>query len=153
VSAKSTGGPVRNPTGSCLCGTVKFEVRLPSKFCAHCHCNNCRRAHGAAFVTWVGFPKDQVEVLAGGDSLKRYLTDTQAIRSFCNNCGSTLFFESPRWAGELHVVRANIDGEIDREPSGHCYVDHRASWWQITDSLPRYGGKTGVEPKEPEDAT
>ena len=34
--------------GSCLCGAVRFEVTLPSKFCAHCHCGNCRKAHGAA---------------------------------------------------------------------------------------------------------
>ena len=136
-------------TGSCLCGTVKFEVRLPSKFCAHCHCSNCRRAHGAAFVTWAGFPEEQVKTTSGMDTLQRYLTDTGATRSFCGNCGSTLFFESPRWAGEVHVARANIKGEIDRAPAGHYYVDHRASWWTIEDSLPRHGGDTGVETKDP----
>ena len=140
-------------TGSCLCGTVQFELRLPSKFCAHCHCSNCRRAHGAAFVTWTGFPEVQVRTVSGMDTLHRYLTDTGATRSFCSKCGSTLFFESPRWAGEIHVTRANIKGEIDRAPSGHYYVDHCASWWTITDALPQHGGHTGVEPKDSKDAT
>ncbi len=135
-------------TGSCLCGAVEFEVRLPSKFCAHCHCSNCRRAHGAAFVTWVGFSREQVKTISGVDSLHRYLTDTGATRSFCSRCGSTLFFESPRWAGEVHVTRASIKGEIDQAPSSHFYVDHRASWWTITDSLPQHGGETGDEPKD-----
>jgi hypothetical protein len=114
--------------GSCLCGVLEFEIRLPSRFCAHCHCSNCRRAHGAAFVTWVGFQKEQVKVIAGRDLIHRYLTDTGAVRSFCGRCGSTVFYEGPRWPGELHVARANINGEIDRVPSGHYYVDHRASW-------------------------
>jgi hypothetical protein len=139
--------------GSCLCGTLKFEIRLPSEFCAHCHCSNCRRAHGATFVTWVGFQKKQVKVTSGLDCLHRYLTDTGAVRSFCGQCGSTVFYEGPRWPGELHVARANIRGEIDRAPTGHYYVDHRASWWTITDALPQYGGETGVEKKASQQAT
>jgi len=104
-------------------------------------------------VTWVGFPKEQLVMLSGVDLLRRYSTDTRAVRSFCGKCGSTLFFESPRWPGESHVARANIKGEIDREPAGHFYVDHRASWWTIDDTLPRYGGETGAEPKGPQNNT
>lgn len=134
-------------TGSCLCGAVQFSCRLPSLFCAHCHCNNCRRAHGAAFVTWVGFPEDKVEVTAGQELLEAFQTDTQATRSFCKTCGSTLFYRGPRWENELHVVRANLHGELDREPGAEVYVDHKASWWQILGSLPLRGGETGVEPR------
>ena len=38
--------------GGCLCGAVRFSLELPSKWCAHCHCSMCRRAHGAGYVTW-----------------------------------------------------------------------------------------------------
>ncbi len=130
--------------GSCLCGAVSFELALPSKFCAHCHCSNCRRAHGAAFVTYVGFRQDQLQ-LSGADRLTRYLTETGATRSFCNRCGSTLFYEGPRWEGDVHVVLANIEDQIDRPPGAHVYVDHRAPWCEILDELPRYGGETGTE--------
>ena len=39
-------------SGKCLCGAVRFRMRFPSKWVAHCHCTMCRRAHGAAFVTF-----------------------------------------------------------------------------------------------------
>jgi len=133
--------------GACLCGAVQIEMTLPSKFCGHCHCSNCRRAHGAAFVTWVGFDKSQFRVAAGEKHLAHYHTDTDATRSFCNVCGSTLLYQSPRWPDDVHVVRANIQGEIDNAPAAHFYVDHQADWWEIADSLPQFGGKTGVEPK------
>jgi hypothetical protein len=42
--------------GACLCGAVQFELQLPATWVAHCHCTMCRRAHGAAFVTWVSVP-------------------------------------------------------------------------------------------------
>jgi hypothetical protein len=134
--------------GACLCGAVQFEVTMPSKFCAHCHCSNCRRAHGAAFVTWAGFAAGQFEIVAGAEHLTRYRTDTDATRSFCAICGSTLTYEGPRWEGEVHVARANIEGDIDRAPGANVYVDHRASWWEISDGLPRFGGESGVEPKD-----
>jgi len=131
--------------GSCYCGSVTFEADLPSRFCANCHCDNCRRAHGAAFVTWVGFHADQVTIR--GNTLECYITDTDAVRSFCSKCGTTLFYEGPRWENEIHIVRSNIDGEIDRAVASHVYVDHKASWLEITDDLPRYGGKSGTELK------
>lgn len=133
--------------GSCLCRAVRFAVRLPSRFCAHCHCPDCRRAHGAAFVTWAGFREEQVRILAGKDFLTRHLTDTGATRSFCKRCGSTLFYEGPRWPGEVHVALANLEAPIDRAPSAHVYVDDRAAWWHITDALPQYGGESGMEAK------
>jgi hypothetical protein len=133
--------------GSCLCKTVRFEVTLPSRFCAHCHCQNCRRAHGAAFVTWVGFQTAQLSVTAGEDELARYATDTGATRSFCGRCGTPLFYEGPRWPGEVHVARAAIDGEIDKLPRAHVYVDHKAPWFEIGDCLDQYGGTTGMERK------
>ena len=134
--------------GSCLCGRVRFKVTPPSRFCAHCHCQNCRRAHGAAFVTWAGFEESQVHVTAGEERLQHYRTDTDATRSFCRDCGSTLFYRGPRWQGEIHVALANLDGEIDRRPGSNVYVDHRAPWWKIEDDLPQYGGTTGVEHKD-----
>lgn len=136
--------------GSCYCGAVRFRLTLPSRFCASCHCVNCRRAHGAAFVTWAGFRRDQLELVEGEERLVRYRTETEAVRSFCGTCGSTLFYEGPRWEGEVHVARANIEGEIDRPASGHVYVDQKASWWEISDDQPRFGGTTGMERKDPE---
>ena len=139
---------VQAVAGACLCGEVRFEVTPPSLWCAHCHCSNCRRAHGAAFVTYAGFPGDRFQVTSGAESLVRYLTETGATRSFCNLCGSTLTYESPRWPGEVHVVLANLEGPIDRAPGSHVYVDDKAPWWEIHDSLPQRGGETGLEPKK-----
>ena len=132
--------------GSCLCGAVRFELDFPSKFVCHCHCNNCRRAHGAAFVTWAGFPEAQMRILAGAELLSHYLTDTQATRSFCSRCGSTLFYRSPRWPDKVDVAVANVEGELDGAPSGHVYADRAPRWSPILDELPRYGGETGMVP-------
>jgi hypothetical protein len=133
-------------SGSCFCGAVQFEVTLPTLVCVHCHCSMCRRVHGAAFVTWFTLPKAQCRVTAGEGELVRYPSSEHARRSFCGRCGSALFFESSERADQVDLPLANMHGAIDRAPQLHIFFDDRAEWVEVGDSLPRLGGKTGVEP-------
>ncbi len=41
-------------SGACMCGAVRYRAEGPALFHCHCHCRWCRKAHGAAFVTWTG---------------------------------------------------------------------------------------------------
>jgi hypothetical protein len=132
--------------GGCLCGAVRFAIQTPTKWCAHCHCSMCRRAHGAALVTWVGVDASQFQLLSGEKELRKYPSSPAAVRSFCSVCGSPLFFESKRWAGEVHVARAAIPGEVDRDATAHVFYSDRADWFVVTDDVPRKGGPTGTEP-------
>jgi hypothetical protein len=131
--------------GGCFCGAVRYEVRIPSKWCSHCHCSMCRRAHGAAFVTWFGVETARFQVIAGEDQLKRYASSAEASRSFCSLCGTTMFFESSQWPGEVHITLASLEGTLDRTPRAHVFYSDRADWLEIHDDLPKRGGATGVE--------
>lgn len=122
--------------GSCLCGAVEFSYTAPSLWSAHCHCTLCQRAHGAAVVTWVGVPEEQFQ-LRSDKTLKWHGSSEDAERGFCSECGSTLFFCSARWPGEMHIARANLFGEIDREPSAHVYWSGHVHWLTLGDELPR----------------
>ena len=125
--------------GGCLCGDVRFNATLPSKWVAHCHCTLCRRAHGAAFVTWVGMDATRCAIEDPWSRLQWYESSAGAERGFCSHCGSMLFFRSERWAGELHIARAQVVGEVDRAPQAHVYWDTHVEWVQIDerDGLPR----------------
>ncbi len=134
--------------GACLCGTVRFTVTLPSKWCAHCHCSMCRRAHGAPYVTWLGVERSQLHIESGEDQLGRHRSSPAASRSFCRHCGSPLFFESARWAQEVHIARAAIEAEIDRLPQAHVFFSDKAAWLDLhrEATVPKRGGASGTEP-------
>jgi hypothetical protein len=132
--------------GSCHCGAVKFTLRFPTKFFAHCHCDDCRRAHGAPVVSWVGIPEDQFVIEQGTDDLVRYDSSAAAWRQFCRHCGTTLTFAGDRWPGEIHIAAANLEGPVDREPQAHVYFDRSPDWFEVGDELPRLGGESGVQP-------
>ena len=123
--------------GHCLCGSVRFSVRQPTIFCAHCHCRFCRMAHGAAFVTWVGVPEQQFTLAAGTELLSWYQSSIQSRRGFCSKCGSTMFYTSNVSPGEIHIARPYIDGDIGHDPEAHVFFDQRVHWITVSDSLPR----------------
>jgi hypothetical protein len=131
--------------GMCFCGRVRFELRMPTLFHVHCHCTMCRRAHGAGYVTWIRLAKEQLGFLSGEEALTRYRSSERAIRSFCSHCGSTLFFETTESPETVDVVRANIEGAIDRDPQLHVYFDDRVDWIEVSDKLPRIGDPAEFE--------
>jgi hypothetical protein len=126
--------------GGCLCGAVRFTAELPSKWCAHCHCKMCRRAHGAGYVTWVGFESTQFNLEAGDDLLQWYESSSGARRGFCKTCGSTMLFESARWPGETHIALGCIEDPIDREPQANVFFDSHVNWMPINEALKIFSG-------------
>src|SRR6185295_4026053 len=51
TKAVSLGKPA---AGQCLCGKVAFEIDVPARWAWHDHSLSSRRAHGAAYATYVG---------------------------------------------------------------------------------------------------
>ena len=125
--------------GSCSCGEVRFSTRTPSLFCGHCHCTMCRRNHGAGYVTWLIAARDRFSIDTGETALIRYPSSDHGTRSFCGRCGSSLFFASTEAPETIDVVRANLTGDLDREPQLHIYFDDRVDWIHVADDLPRIG--------------
>lgn len=128
-------------TGACLCGELRFTLAPPSKWVAHCHCTMCRRAHGAGVVTWLGIDAARSRIDDPAGRLQWYASSPGAARGFCSHCGSTLFFRSERWPGELHVVVANLETPPDRAPQVHVFWAAHVDWLRLDpdDGLPRKG--------------
>jgi hypothetical protein len=134
--------------GSCICGAIKFVVELPALWCINCHCFFCRRAHGAAFVTWFGVPSKSFR-LGGREHLKWWYGPEESKRGFCGDCGSNLIFLSAKWPDEVHVTLGSIVTEVDLSPTAHIFWDHHVGWYPFEDSLPRLGGERGFDLVEP----
>lgn len=118
--------------GQCLCGAVKYEVEPPLGESAHCHCEYCRRAHGAAFVTWVAVPAARFK-MNGGETLRWYRSSAQAERGFCSRCGCPLFYRSSLTPEEIDVTRASFTDDPGVTPRYHCFVDQKAEWVTLPD--------------------
>jgi hypothetical protein len=100
----------------------------------------CRKTHGAGYVTWVGFESGQVNLTRGEDRLEWFDSSAGAQRGFCKTCGSSLFFRSERWEGELHIAMGCLDEAIDRQPQANVFFDTHVDWMPIDETLKKLGG-------------
>ncbi len=118
-------------SGSCLCGKITFEFDFPSLWCAHCYCSLCRKAHGAGLVTWIGVPELQFRLTSDSATLRSFASSAQATREFCSSCGSSLFFRSGKWPGEVHIALACLDTPADRHPQTNVFTDNHVPWLEL----------------------
>jgi hypothetical protein len=134
------GGPrksVATAKGSCLCGTVKYELDGPFEVMSHCHCSMCRKHHGAAFATFVTVPLSSFRWVAGEDALSTYQSSAYGKRTFCSKCGSVMPVVEAD-TGIAFCPAGNLDGELGIQPQSHRFVGSKASWHTITDTLPQH---------------
>ena len=122
--------------GSCLCGSVAFEVTDQIEL-RNCHCSRCRKARGAAYAVNLFAPAGSFRWLRGEDLVVNYrLPNARFGNSFCRICGSPM----PRALPIRDVVLIPA-GSLDDDPkirtSSHIFVESKAPWHEITDDLPQ----------------
>jgi hypothetical protein len=118
-------------TGGCLCGEVRYRAYGEALWVVHCHCRWCQRVSGAAFLTYVGFPTEDLDWTAGAPAI--YRSSEGVARGFCARCAGSL--DDP-------------DGILPQE---HIFTDHKRAWLHLDDGLPRHRrfppGYEDLEPK------
>ena len=131
--------------GSCLCGGVKFELSRPPSSMASCHCSMCRKAHGAAFATYVQVDRNALSFKSGAELVRRYHSSPPIHRSFCSTCGSNLTFEYEGMPDTFWLCAGSLDDDPGIRPSSHVFVGSKAPWHEITDSLPQHETYRGAQ--------
>src|SRR6201996_5923209 len=106
--------PVKNVAvihGSCLCGSVRYDINGPFEVMSHCQCSMCRKNHGAAFATFVSVPLSGFRWVAGENQISTFQSSNYGKRNFCSKCGSiTPVVESD--TGVVFCPAGNFDGEL-----------------------------------------
>ena len=127
--------------GSCLCGAVQFEVEHVTGPFELCHCKRCRKASGSAFAAGLRTRRDHFHLLKGRELAQTYQAPIRESpppyrACFCSRCGSPLpdiTSDSP-W---LEIPAGLLDNDPNLRPDKHIFVEAKAAWFAITDSLPQ----------------
>lgn len=124
-------------TGHCHCGAIRFSVSGAPENVALCHCDDCRRAAGAPMVAWAGFEETQLTLLQGTPKVRN--SSGTAMRSFCGDCGTGLFYRNePILPGKVEVQVAAFDDPAAFPPEGHIQAAERLPWMEHAHALPAY---------------
>jgi hypothetical protein len=122
--------------GSCLCGSIRFEVAGEFERFYLCHCEYCRKDTGSAHASNLFASTGKLIWLSGQEKIKQFtLPGTRHSRAFCLECGSAL--PSAQMGGSLVVVPAgSLDSEVSLRPTAHIFVSSRAKWDEAPECIP-----------------
>ncbi len=126
--------------GSCLCGTVRYEIQGAPVIMYYCHCGTCRKATGSAFASNVIVPSEGFSIVAGRERLTSFESSPNKRRWFCAGCGSPIYSQADATAFVVSVRAGTLDDDPVLRPSVHSYVADKAPWLEITDGLPQKPG-------------
>ena len=131
--------------GSCLCGKVKFTLSGKINDIVYCHCSQCRKAQGSAFATNANVDKKSFHFIQGEDNLTAYAYSAEQKKYFCKSCGSPVMSKNTNHPETIRIRLGTIESEITERPQAHIFVDSKANWEEVCDSLPQYAEyKTNV---------
>ncbi len=124
------------PSGSCLCGAVRFDVSGPLPPPDACHCTKCRKWSGHFFAS-SDVPRTALTV-HGGENITWHRSSEKVRRGFCATCGSSLFFDPVVPTDWIGVALGAIDGATDTHIAVHIFVADKGDYYEIGDGVPQH---------------
>jgi hypothetical protein len=109
---------MKQSSGGCLCGAVRFAVVGEPRRVGICHCQDCRRTSGTAFSFFGVWNRASYE---GRGELATFNG-----RSFCPKCGSRVVHLRE---DEAEIMLGSLDeAPTDFRPSYEIWVPRREHW-------------------------
>jgi hypothetical protein len=126
--------------GSCLCGAVAYEATGEPLIMQSCHCQRCRRVRGAAHGTNIFYKIPQFRWTRGDDLVAEYKLPEARFytAAFCRQCAGSLPKVAPE-RGLVVIPAGSLDTDPSVRPQRHVFTNYKASWFEITDTLPQFG--------------
>jgi len=127
-----------NVTGSCLCGTVKYEIENSFERFYLCHCSQCQKISGSDHVSNLFGKPDSLRWLSGEVKIKRFeYPDRGFTNAFCSDCGCGVPYLNQ--SKTAIVVRAGtLDAEPEFQSSSKIFHAERPDWSEKTETSQIY---------------
>jgi hypothetical protein len=126
--------------GGCACGQVRYRLTSDPLFIHCCHCLNCQRQTGSAFVINLLIEADRVEQLGRAPQAVDVPRDDGSTQQIfrCPTCRVAVYSEYGR--PEVRFVRAGtLDEPRDVTPDVHIFTKSKVGWVTLPESVPAVG--------------
>ncbi len=141
-------------TGGCLCGAVRYESAGDPIFSLQCHCRDCQRSSGTAYIAAMRVPASGFRITQGAP--KRYVGKADSgnaiTRAFCGDCGSPLYVQVATRPDIVGLRVGTLDDPSEFRPEADIFVKSAQPWEHLNPDLPKYDTYPPGQSYRPEDA-
>jgi len=121
---------VTKHTGSCHCGTIRFEVEVDASSGSRCNCSICTKLNPTGAMVKPG----AFRLLEGREALGEYRWGAKiSTRFFCKRCGVYCYGSGhlAELGGDFVSVNLNCLDDIDPAAIKIAHWDGRHNNWQV----------------------
>jgi hypothetical protein len=129
----------RQLKGGCACGAVRYRLSSRPLFVHCCHCLNCQRQTGSAFVINLLIEAEGVEILAAAPQPVDVPRDDGGVQQIfrCPGCQVAVFSEYGR-PGVWFVRSGTLDDPTHIAPDVHIYTRSKVDWVTVPEGTPTF---------------
>ncbi|KQZ56861.1 MULTISPECIES: GFA family protein [unclassified Lysobacter] len=122
---------------TCSCGQLRLACEGEPVRVSVCHCLECQRRTGSAFGVQARYPRERVRLLEGRSGRFERRGDTGSLASFrfCQDCGSTVYWELEAVPGHVAVAVGNFAEPGYPAPAHSVYEVRRHAWVGLPEGI------------------
>ena len=113
--------------GSCLCGTVEFELTNKPAMFYRCHCSLCRKQSGVGYNLATLVKSREFSWAKGENHINSWSKPTGYRTDFCNVCGSTVP-NTLRGVPYVWIPIGLLDERLEMKCAGDFCIDDAMPW-------------------------
>jgi hypothetical protein len=126
--------------GGCACGAVRYCLTSAPMFVHCCHCRDCQRQTGSAFVINALIEADRVTLLSGRPESVPVPTDSGRphLVHRCPSCRTALWSDYGNRRVMLFVRVGTLDDPSALPPDVHIYTRSKLPWVGLPTNVPAF---------------
>ena len=126
--------------GGCACAAVRYRLASPPMFVHCCHCRDCQRQTGSAFVINALIETSRIVLLAGDPGAVAVPTDSGRPHLIyrCPLCRTAVWSEYGGIAAMRFVRVGTLDDPAALTPDVHIYVRSKLPWVTLPNGVPAF---------------
>jgi hypothetical protein len=126
--------------GGCACGQARYRLNGAPIFVHCCHCRDCQRQTGSAFVLNAMIETDRITMLQGGLEAVPVPTDSGSPHDIhrCPVCQTALWSDYGHRSYLRFVRVGTLDDPTALAPDVHIYTRTKLPWVKLPDAVPAF---------------
>ncbi|HWA63158.1 MAG TPA: GFA family protein [Caulobacteraceae bacterium] len=126
--------------GRCACGAVRYRLASAPMFVHCCHCLDCQRQTGSAFVLNALIETDRIEVLQGEPKPVRVPTDSGRPHDVhrCPTCQTAMWSDYGGRPALRFVRVGTLDDPTQLKPDVHIFTRSKQPWVGLPADVPAF---------------
>jgi hypothetical protein len=133
-------GTAQNFEGGCACGNVRYQLLSAPMFVNCCHCRDCQRQTGSAFVINAVIETGRIRLLSREPEPVTVPTESGRPHDIyrCGICHIAVWSDYGRRPPLRFVRVGTLDEPAALPPDAHIFTRSRLPWIELPKSVPAF---------------